>query len=147
MLKEMIEYTALADHKIIAVFKTAGIHMPEAESLFSHTLNAQHIWAKRVLEQEPDVAVWALLQPEQFEAVSNNNFVLIRKIFEQVPLDREIQYSTASGESYSGQVKDILFHLVNHSTYHRAQISSIFKKNGISPPITDYIMLKRIHQL
>ncbi|WP_379084396.1 DinB family protein [Pedobacter sp. UC225_65] len=48
---------------------------------------------------------------------------------------------------YTGIVKDILFHVFNHSTYHRAQIATLFKESGITPPVTDFIILKRNQQL
>ena len=37
----------------------------------------------------------------------------------------------------------MLFHFVNHSTYHRGQIASNLKEHGIEPLVTDYIFYKR----
>ncbi|WP_209331385.1 DinB family protein [Lunatimonas salinarum] len=34
-------------------------------------------------------------------------------------------------------------HIVNHSTYHRGQIATLFRESGLQPVVTDYIMLKR----
>ncbi|MCH7396746.1 hypothetical protein MM236_02050 [Belliella sp. DSM 107340] len=52
-------------------------------------------------------------------------------------------YSNSKGQKYSSSVRDILFHIINHSTYHRSQIASELKNQGIEPLITDYIFFKR----
>lgn len=48
-------------------------------------------------------------------------------------------------EQSSPKIKDIMFHIVNHSTYHRAQIATELKDHGIEPLKTDYILYKRAH--
>ena len=51
--------------------------------------------------------------------------------------------TNSKGETFSNKIKDILFHIINHSTYHRAQIATDLKQNGIEPINTDYIFYKR----
>jgi uncharacterized damage-inducible protein DinB len=45
--------------------------------------------------------------------------------------------------AFSNDIKSIIFHVINHSTYHRGQIASEFKQNGLDPMVTDYILYKR----
>lgn len=145
MLAESLHYTQVADRKLIEIFKQNNI--PEkAISLFNHVLSAQHIWANRILGRPSKYQVWESLSVDLFESISKENFESITEIIKNYPLDKEITYTNSKG-TFTGIVKDILFHIVNHSTYHRAQIATIFKLEGIEPPITDYIILKREHQL
>ncbi|TNF76236.1 MAG: damage-inducible protein DinB, partial [Bacteroidetes bacterium] len=57
--------------------------------------------------------------------------------------DRRIIYENTEGRSFSNTLQDILFHIVNHSTHHRGQITMDFRKNGMDPPLLDYILYKR----
>lgn len=147
MLEEIMHYTQIADQKLIDIFQSQENISPKAQSLFCHILNAQHIWGHRILKQQPKYAVWEHYEIEHFAEISKVNFKLFDQILKNVPLDEEISYATANGDKYTGIVKDILFHAFNHSTYHRAQIATLLKADGITPPVTDFIILKRNQQL
>lgn len=146
MLREILHYTQVADKKLIEIFQSNQNISLKAISLFSHVLNAQHIWANRILNQQPKFGVWDEIEVILFAEISEENFSLFYKIFDTIPLDEEITYKNSKGE-YTNLVQDILFHVANHSTYHRAQIATLLKSSGIHPPVTDYIMLKRDYQL
>ena len=62
-------------------------------------------------------------------------------------LNFNVIYTTFQDDKLENKASDILFHMVNHSTYHRAQIATLFRRNNIQPPITDYIVLNRKNQL
>lgn len=145
MLEESIHYTQVADGKLIEIFKHYNVS-EKAIALFNHVLNAQHIWASRILGIDPKYQVWDVFDVDLFEKISKENFELIAQVLKNYSLEKEILYTNSKG-SYKGIVRDILFHVVNHSTYHRAQIATMFKLQGIEPPMTDYIILKREHQL
>jgi uncharacterized damage-inducible protein DinB len=143
MFEEIVDYTQLADHKMIKVFNSTNIKMPNAERLFSHILNAQHVWIKRILGEVPLFGVWDLHPKDQFKIISDENFVQLKEIIKNISLDKKITYSNSKGDSFQNQVNEILFQLLNHSTYHRGQIATLFKKEGFEPPVTDYIFFKR----
>jgi len=145
--EEIVNYTELADQRIIAIFKQAAIQMSDAERLFSHVLNAQHIWAKRISGEKPLYGVWDVHAKEKFESIAVENFKLIRAALSANALDKRILYSNSQGVQYENRLDEILFHLFNHSTYHRGQVVTLLKKEGFTPPVTDYIMLKRGHLL
>jgi uncharacterized damage-inducible protein DinB len=37
-----------------------------------------------------------------------------------------------------------MIHLVNHSTYHRAQIATLLRQGGLEPVNTDFITYDRV---
>ncbi|WP_412467367.1 DinB family protein [Pedobacter sp. KLB.chiD] len=145
--EEIAKYTELADQRVIEIFRHAKVEMLHAERLFSHVLNAQHIWAYRMSGRKPEYGVWDIHPKENFESLSLENFKLIREALNNFPLDQRILYSNSRGDQYENSIDEILFHLFNHSTYHRGQVVTLLKKAGFTPPVTDYIMLKRDHLL
>lgn len=147
MLEEIMHYTQIADQKLIDIFQNQKNISPKAHALFCHVLNAQHIWSHRILKQQPKYGVWESYEVERFAEISSTNFKLFDQILKSAPLDEEITYTTSNGDQYTGITKDLLFHAFNHSTYHRGQIATLFKADGITPPVTDYVILKRNHQL
>jgi uncharacterized damage-inducible protein DinB len=147
MLVEMINYTQVADELMIKTMLANRPIPAKAISLFSHVLTAQHIWTHRIFDKTPLYAVWEEHLPADFYSISAANSGLLKDVLDSVELDQVITYTKSSGETFANSVKDILFHVVNHSTYHRAQIASLLKAESIHPPITDYIILKREMQL
>lgn len=145
--EEIINYTEFADKRIIEIFELAKVELPDAERLFSHVLNAQHIWAYRISGNKPLYGVWDIHPKENFQAISTVNFRLIRSTLENSVSDKSVIYSNSQGIQFENRIDEILFHLFNHSTYHRGQVVTLLKREGFTPPVTDYIMLKRDHLL
>ncbi|MFI5251569.1 MAG: DinB family protein [Bacteroidota bacterium] len=50
-----------------------------------------------------------------------------------------IQLSTTKGDTYTHTFAQMMQHLVNHSTYHRGQITSLLRQIGVKPIGTDLI--------
>jgi uncharacterized damage-inducible protein DinB len=143
MLNEFIKYTKAADEIILRSFSEIGFSIPEANTLFSHVLSAQHIWASRIFNQKPFYAVWEVLEPKDFESIHQTNLKLLTEILDSKALTEVVNYSNSAGEVFTSTVEEILIHVCNHGTYHRGQLAKMLKQAGYKPPITDYIMLKR----
>lgn len=142
MLDTLLNYTELADQRVIEAMCAAD-PSERARYLFSHILNAQHIWARRALGMEPELGVTQVHPIERFAEISAGTISDLRRVRAEVPGDRTIRYVTSLGEAFENSAEDILFHVINHSTYHRAQIATDLRQSGIVPPVTDYIILKR----
>lgn len=112
-------------------------------ALFSHMLNAHQIWNNRILGQPVGCKVWENRPNDAFATIDRNNYEQTRTILNTVALTDEIAYATSNGQPFTNTVYDILFHIANHSTYHRGQIALLFRQNGIEPLKTDYIFYKR----
>jgi uncharacterized damage-inducible protein DinB len=50
-----------------------------------------------------------------------------------------IFYKNSSGNKYENTIREIITHVINHSTYHRGQIAMELRSLGVDPPQTDYI--------
>ena len=143
--KELLEYSNFYNLKIIRKMNDGDLHfmVPErAISLLSHTLNEQKIWNDRIHGKTDTVQVWKDYNIEELESVENKNFQETLEILENEDLERIVQYKNSRGESYQNSVKDIIFHIINHSTYHRGQIATEFRKQKIDPIVSDFVYYK-----
>lgn len=111
-------------------------------SLISHTLNAQQIWNSRILG-EKNFEVWQINPFEDLNTINHQNFLKSIGIVKDSDLDQRIEYRNSRGTKFENSIFEMLFHAINHSTYHRGQINSLLKQNGIEPILTDYIFYKR----
>ncbi|MGY3053459.1 putative damage-inducible protein DinB [Pedobacter sp. UYEF25] len=142
MIRAILDYCQEADNRIIEVFTSTKNSPPQALALFSHVLNAQHIWASRMLNRKSKFSFFQVHLLDDFGGVHEQNFVLFREVLDQISLNQKVNYIDSEGLNGTSAVRDILFHVFNHSTHHRGQIVMLFRDNGIEPPVTDYIYLK-----
>ena len=143
MLKKLLSYTEAADAVVVQTFLQAQQSMPQAEALFSHVLNAQHIWNSRINHIEARFNRFDIHPVSFFQELHKENSSGLKQVLDEAPLDQIISYSTFNGDKFDNTVEDILLHVVNHSTYHRAQIATFFKQNNVKPPETDFITFRR----
>ena len=54
-----------------------------------------------------------------------------------------LHYRNLAGEPHSVQFWEMVFHVVNHGTYHRGQIARLVRQSGNAPAYTDYIEATR----
>ncbi len=142
--KDTFEYNYHCNNQLIDLFENQKQLLPEKSILLlNHLMNAQEIWNNRILETKSAVGVWEIRPLDHLKKINEINHNLSLHILETIPLDRTIEYTNSKGIAFSNSVQDILFHVMNHSTYHRAQIASDLKANGIEPLNSDYIFYKR----
>jgi len=141
---ELFEYSHHFNQELSQVFLDNPEKVSEkALNLFCHTLNAHHIWNNRIEFKQTDYAVWQIHATKDFKLIDLHNFKQTLQILNSSDLTQIINYSNSKGETFSNSLRDILFHVVNHSTYHRGQIMTELKLQGIEPIVTDYIFYKR----
>lgn len=143
MLLQIWEYTKWAEKRVLGLFNSTDQAPQDAIKLYSHVLNAQHIWAHRILGLKPTFEVWQLHLQADFASIFKDNERMLDQIMAEQGFDREFVYSNSSGAEFRNQVGDMLFQAFNHSTYHRAQIMTLLKVAGIPLVGADYIFYVR----
>jgi uncharacterized damage-inducible protein DinB len=142
-LIDLFEYTNYFNLEMIKVIaENRELVDDKTISLMNHTLNAQQIWNARILN-ETTFEVWQINPLESFVEINHNNFLKSIDIISNFDLDKRVEYQNSRGTKFENSIFEMLFHAVNHSTYHRGQINSLLKQNGITPVLTDYIFYKR----
>jgi len=142
-LIDLFEYTFHFNSETIRVIGENIEKVDEKTiSLINHILNAQQIWNSRILG-EKTFEVWQINPFEMLEEINQYNFEKSIEIINNFNLDQKINYQNSKGTNFENTVFEMLFQAINHSTYHRGQINSLLKQNGIDPILTDYIFYKR----
>ncbi|MBB4805614.1 putative damage-inducible protein DinB [Chryseobacterium defluvii] len=146
MKEKLIDLFQYTDHFNQQMIKLISENLSKVDektiSLINHTLNAQQIWNSRILG-ETSFEVWQLSPFEDLEQINHQNYLKSVAIVENYDLDKRIEYQNSKGSKFENSIFEMLFQAVNHSTYHRGQINSLLKQNGIEPLLTDYIFYKR----
>ena len=141
--KELFEYTHYFNKKVIELIsENKQKSCEKAIKLLNHTINANQIWNARIIN-ESQFEVWQINNWDDLLKLNDDNYSNTLKILNNFDIYAEIDYKNSKGETFSNIIKDILFHIINHSTYHRAQIATELKQNGVKPIISDYIFYKR----
>ena len=141
---DKFQYTFDKNQQMIAYLNENVSELNEKiHVLISHTLNAHEIWMTRILKVPSKYGVWQLQEYSDMIEIDYQNFELTKQILAEKDLNEKVAYKTSTGESYSNVLNELLFHVVNHSSYHRAQINSELKNLGLKPLITDYVFYKR----
>ncbi len=142
--KDLLQYNYHYNKELIAAFEATPEKISEkANLLLSHLINAQNIWNNRILGGNSS-GVWDIFPLETLKILNKKNLEISYSILDsEEDLEKIISYQNSTGQPFENKLKDIIFHYLNHSTYHRAQIASEFKNNGLSPLVTDFIFYKR----
>jgi len=150
MLLKLCAYNNWANSLLLDALTNASTldspHIPDyCMSLLSHIANAQSIWTSRIMDIAPVVSVWQLHDLETCKSMLLQSGDSLKEIVENgASPDRIITYKTMAGDPFETALTDILLHVFNHGTYHRAQIAKDLKNNGIQPVNTDYIQFARL---
>ncbi len=144
LFNQLFDYNFYSNKKLIDQCSALEKVPKETVRLFSHVLNAHHIWNCRLLGKPWELEVWQEHPLENWEDLHYENQ---RTTFEIITntddFEKRKNYETTEGRVFANEVKDILFHVINHSTHHRAQILADLRSHGIAPEQLDYIFYKR----
>lgn len=115
--------------------------------LMAHLLAAQQIWLKRcLLDPVPRAALWPDWPADSLKAIAEQNHTDWISFLDQLSPDdfnATITYKNLQEHVFNNTLSDILAHLVNHGTHHRAQAGIYLKQAGVQLPTTDYIFYVR----
>ncbi len=143
-LKELFEYNHHCNQQLADLFLANPEKTPEKSiELFSHILNAHRVWNNRIDPLQPAYGIWEVHPVQHFKSLDQINHEHTLFLLEKCTLSDNVSYTTSKGTPFNNSTRDILFHVINHSTYHRGQIAMEFRRSGIEPLVTDYIFYKR----
>lgn len=142
--KELFEYNYNYNQKLSDIYICEFDKISEkATILYNHVLNAHQIWNNRIEPKQTTFGVWQIHPIKDVKGIDKLNYEQSLIVLEKFDLGETINYVNTKGEILQNSLRDIFFHVINHSTYHRGQIATEFKNCGIEPITTDYIFYKR----
>jgi len=141
----LFNYDKYVNGQLAGLIKVSNNKGKPAE-LMAHLLTAQQVWLSRC-EGVPlnEYQLWPDIDAEQFdEIIEKNHREWINLMNTEADPERIVAYKNTKGEKFSNRLVDILSHVINHGTHHRAQIGMLLKQTeGIELPSTDYIFYVR----
>lgn len=137
-LQTYLEYTHFCNLQMIVVL-TPENNQGKIARFVSHTINAQHIWNKRLEGQQITLGVWQDHDKTTLVQLEHENYETSLRLLELLDLSINISYENSEGTSFTKNIGDIFFHIINHSTYHRGQLMLVLKEAGVSPIPLDFI--------
>lgn len=109
----------------------------------SHLVSAHEIWNCRITGGYPSSKLWETNTLHDIEVLNIKNHETTYDILKGMDGNEVVNYKNSSGKEFSGLITDILFHVLNHSNYHRARVGIKLKEMDYLPPNSDYIFYMR----
>ncbi len=145
--QKLMRYNHWANGRIL---KSIIDHCPDDQDilkLYSHLISAQYIWLLRIkgipISTFP---IWEIYNLDQLETMTNEsteNWLQYLESHQFETFEEMIFYQNSQGKKFENSIGQIITHVANHSTHHRAQISLSLRQKDIAPPATDYIFYAR----
>lgn len=143
---KLYQYNVWATKRALDNLRRQRVQDEKILSLMGHVLAAQFLWLHRIKGlPPPDVKLWGTYSLDQLQGMADKAGSQWLEFVEGTEsFDREMTYTNYTGEPYTNNVEMIMIHLVNHSTYHRAQIAMLLRQKGYEPINTDFITYDRV---
>ncbi len=111
-----------------------------------HLWGAERVWLDRWIDPskakfpQPEPAISIRELRDRLHAVAAERTDFLPK----TDVDRTITYKNMRGETATFVVRDLLLHVCNHSTHHRAQAINMLRQVGaeLPKPAADYIFMR-----
>ena len=115
--------------------------------LFAHSLAAEERWLVMRLGHEPIERMYEDRAPETLKELfadarairENTRRFVARQTPESLAVVNEIELGTVT---LMLSVEEVLYHVLHHESWHRAQISMALQQFGVDPPNFDFCFLK-----
>ena len=146
-IQKLYAYNDWANKELLASLEQQQITDEYCLKMFSHVINAQFIWHRRVSEQSNEYKIWDVWNFTEIHQALADNYSRWQTYFTQLTeeeLARTFSYQNSAGDSFVSRVLDCVMHCVNHATHHRAQVGRRLRELGHTPPSIDYIVYCRL---
>jgi uncharacterized damage-inducible protein DinB len=117
----------------------------------THMLSSEWVFLLRCLGESPkellDPAIFPDLNSIRLKGQEvNREWAEFIEGLPEESLRNVIAYRNFRGEIWKYPLNQILQHVVNHSTYHRGQITTQLRTLGANPVMTDYLYYWDVHK-
>jgi uncharacterized damage-inducible protein DinB len=152
-VREVLRYNTWANTRLLDAVarldadqftRVLGGSYPSVHATLTHILWAEWVWLERWQGRSPK----ELFAPEEFPSILE-----LRARWSQVQgtqerfvepltledLQRVLRYTNRKGEVWEYALWRMIYHVVNHSTYHRGQVTNMLRLLSAEPATTDFL--------
>ena len=143
---KLYQYNAWSNARVLNCLQRQKVDDEKILTLMGHIVAAQFLWLHRIKGlPPPDVKLWDTYTLEQLKPmIEEAGRKWLEFVESENNFNRELTYKNYTGDLYTNNVEMIMIHLVNHSSYHRAQIAMLLRQKEFEPINTDFITYDRV---
>jgi uncharacterized damage-inducible protein DinB len=144
-LRHLFEYNDWANRRMIVSLKETG--SKRGMQIMAHLLVTEREYFERLYGKDstgfnfwPDVTV------HECSTLAKENAGLYEKLlkrFDDEAIGLYVKYKTSEGIEYENTFREMLSHVLLHSSTHRGNIMLKLRDEGFEPPKIDYIIYLR----
>ena len=153
-IRELYDYNHWANERVLSAMtpitddmftRNMGNSFASLRDTLAHILGAEWIWLERWLGRSPKALLSAsdfpTLQALQLRwaavRLDQNQYI---KTLVPDRLNDDVSYTNTRGERYSYALWRQMLHVLNHSSYHRGQVTTLLRQMGAEPAGTDLLV-------
>ncbi len=144
-LRQLFAYNDWANRRIIVALKGSGSQ--KSRKILAHLLVTEQEYFERLYGKDSTgFDFWPDLSLEECGRLAKETAERYEKLlrrFEEEGLDLYTRYNTSEGVAQENNFRELLTHVVFHSSIHRGNIILKLREEGHEPPKTDYIIYLR----
>jgi uncharacterized damage-inducible protein DinB len=152
-LKRLYSYNHWANNETVAAVsrldddaftRALGNSFSSVRDTLVHILGAEWIWLERWNGRSPRALLTSAEFPDleritrKWKQVEDGQSEFLGMLT-PLDLDKSISYVNQKGETWSYPLGQQMLHVVNHSTYHRGQVTTLLRQLGAEPAGTDFL--------
>jgi uncharacterized damage-inducible protein DinB len=128
-----------------------GNSFSSVRDVLAHLIFAEWVWLERWLGRSPTQADKQQVAPEGFptlasigerwSSVEGNMRSYLTGLDDQ-NLSRPLTYTNWRGKVCTYPLGQTMFHLANHQTYHRGQVTTLLRQLGVAAPAIDFLVMQ-----
>ncbi|MDX2282927.1 MAG: DinB family protein [Bacteroidia bacterium] len=143
--RRLFEYDLWGHLRILDALLAHEVQDERCSYWLSHIFNARQIWLERIRDGHTVHPVHEVYPLHTLAARLEDSQRQWMAWLDAQPehLSGTVAYQTSQGGSYENALTDLLAHVVNHGTHHRAQAAARLRELGIAPPPTDFLFYFR----
>jgi uncharacterized damage-inducible protein DinB len=144
-LRELFRFNDWANRRVVVALKENECE--RARQILAHLLTAEVEYFERLYGKDSTgFDFWPDLSVAECGTLSreiSGRYEKLLRGFEEEGLDLTARYRSSEGTRYENTYREVLSHVVLHSSLHRGNIILKLRESGFEPPKIDYIIYLR----
>lgn len=144
-LRHLFAYNDWANRRMLVAVKGTGSE--RSRQVLAHLLITEKEYYERLYGKDSTgFDFWPDLSIEQCGTLARENsqaYETLMRRFEEDGLEIRTKYRTSEGIPHENTFRELLTHVLTHSSIHRGNIMLKLREDGFEPPKIDYIIYLR----